>query len=47
MLLEEKKGYIWKVCSTDHGDFGGNMSGAKVANLDDQFGASCRIISQP
>jgi len=47
MLLEEKKGYIWNVCSTDHGNFGGDMSGAKAVNLDDQFGASCGIISQP
>jgi len=47
MLLEEKKGYIWNVYSTGLGDFGGNMSGAKPVNLDDQFETSCRIISQP
>jgi len=33
--------------TSGHGDFDGNMSGAKAVNLDDQFGASCRIISQP
>jgi len=47
MLLEEKKGYIWKIYSTDHGDFDGNMSRSKQSKLSDQFGASCRIISQP
>jgi len=37
MLLEEKKGYIWKIYSTDHGDFGGNMSRPKQSKLKDQF----------
>jgi len=47
MLLEEKKGCIWSVHSTGHGDFDGNVSGAKAVKLDDQFGSSCRTISQP
>jgi len=47
MLLEEEKGYIWSVYSTDHDNFDGNMSGAKAVKLNDQFGSSCRIISQP
>jgi len=47
MLLEEKKGHIWNVYSTDHGDFNGNMSGAKAVKLDGRLGSSRRIISQP
>jgi len=37
MLLEEKKGHIWSIYSTDHGNFGGNMFRAKQSKLDDQF----------